>query len=134
MADGLEVVATRLLDALVGVDGGVARRASEVLAVLVGDVLALAVFEALGEPEVNDVDLVFSLVRSADQEVVRLNVAVDDPLLVHLLDAHQLNIYRLARSGGIFEMEGGTWPANSKLTICLAISRTVLRSNYRLQD
>ena len=67
MADGLEVVAARLLDALVGVDGGVARRASEVLAVLVGDVLALAVFEALGEPEVNDVDLVFSLVRSADQ-------------------------------------------------------------------
>lgn len=107
MPDGLQVVSARLLNTLVRVDRCVARRTGQVLAVLVGDVLALRVFKALGKPEINDVDLVFGLVRSSDEEVVWLDIAVDNSLLVHLLDAHQLNIYRLARRGGIFEMECG---------------------------
>lgn len=88
------------------VDRCVARRAGQVLAVLVRDMFTLAVFEAFGQPEVNDVDLVLSLVRAPDQEVVRFDVSVDNSFLVHLLDAHQLYIYRLDRSCGIFEMEG----------------------------
>lgn len=89
MPDGFQVVSARLLDTLVRVDRCVARRAGQVLAVLVGDVLALRIFKALGKPEINDVDLVFSLVRSSDEEVVWLDIAVDNSLLVHLLDAHQ---------------------------------------------
>lgn len=89
MANGLEVVSARLLDSLVCVDGRIARRASQVLAVLVRDVFALAVFITLCQSEVNDVNLIFRLVRSADQEVIGLDVTVDYSLLVHLLDAHQ---------------------------------------------
>lgn len=102
------------------VDGGVARRASQVLAVLVGDVLTLAVFITLCQSEVNDVNLIFRLVRSADQEVIGLDVTVDYSLLVHFLDAHQLNIYS----------EQG----ERELTICLAMSSTVFKSKERLQD
>lgn len=91
VTDCFKIVASGLLDALVGVDAGIPGRAREVLAVLVRDVLALAVLEALSETEVDDVDLIFRLVRSSNQEVVWLNVAVNDSLLVHLLDAHQLN-------------------------------------------
>ena len=69
---------------------------------------ALAVFKALSESEVNDVDLVFGLVRSPNQKIVRLDVTVNYPLLVHLLNAHQLDIYRLVRRGGIFEMKKGS--------------------------
>lgn len=104
MPDGLQVVSARLLNTLVRVYRRVACRAGQVLAILVGDMLTLRVFKALGKPKINDVDLVFSLVGSSDEEVVWLDVAVDNPLFVHLLDAHQLNIYRLARRGGIFEM------------------------------
>ncbi len=108
MADRLQIISARLLDTLVRVDRRVARRAGQVLAVLVGDVFALAVFKALSESEVNDVDLVFGLVRSPNQKIVRLDVAVNYPLLVHLLNAHQLDIYRLVRRGGIFEMKKGS--------------------------
>lgn len=69
---------------------------------------ALAVFKALSESEVNDVDLVFGLVRSPYQKIVRLDVAVNYPLLVHLFNAHQLDIYRLVRRGGIFEIKKGS--------------------------
>lgn len=71
------------------VDRGVPGGSGKVFAVFVRDVLALAVFITLCQSEVNDVNLIFRLVRSADQEVVRLDVTVDYPLLVHLLDAHQ---------------------------------------------
>lgn len=104
MPYGLEIVSSRLLNALVRVYRRVTCRAGQVLAIFVGYMLTLRVFKALGKPEINDVDLVFGLIGSTNQEVIRLDVAVNDPLLVHLLDAHQLNIYRLARRDGIFEM------------------------------
>jgi hypothetical protein len=101
----LQIVTARLLDTLMRVDRRVARRAGQVLAVLVGDMFALAVFKALSESEVNNVDLVFGLVRSPNQKIVRLDVAMNYPLFMHLLDAHQLDIYRLARRCGLFEMK-----------------------------
>ena len=58
-------------------DGGVSGRASQVLSVLVGDVLALAIFVALGEPEVDDVDVVAGRLGASNQEVVRLDITVD---------------------------------------------------------
>ena len=48
MANGLQVVATRLLVADVGVEGGVARRASEVLTLAEGNVFIFGILIALG--------------------------------------------------------------------------------------
>jgi hypothetical protein len=121
VSDCFQVVSAGLLDALVGVDGGVSCGAGEVLAVLVGNVLSLTVFITLCQSEVNDVNLVFGLVSPADQEVVRLDVAVDNALFVNFLDPHKLHQSERA-------------PISNRLTICLAISSTVLRSNERLQD
>ncbi len=59
MTDRLQVISPRLLIAQVRIDACVSGCARQILPVLVGNVLALAVPEALGEPEVNDVDDVF---------------------------------------------------------------------------
>lgn len=93
MTNSLQIISSRLLNAFVGVNRCISGSSSQILAVFVGDVFALAVFITLCQSEVNDVNLIFRCVRSADKEVVRLDVSVDDSLLVHLLDAHQLNIY-----------------------------------------
>ena len=47
MADGLQVVPPRLLDAFVCRNRGVPGGAGQIFAVLVGNVLALAIFKAL---------------------------------------------------------------------------------------
>jgi hypothetical protein len=86
VADALEVVPAGLLDAEVRVDGGVAGGAGEVLALAVGDVLAVLLDVALGEPEVDQEDLVGGLVE-AHAEVVGLDVAVDEVAGVDVLDA-----------------------------------------------
>ena len=87
MTNGLQVVSSGLLYALVRRNGGVSGRSSQVLAILVRDVLTLTVFVALGEAEVDDVDVVFGGLCAADQEVVWLDVSVDDPLFMDLLNA-----------------------------------------------
>ena len=90
VADGFEIITTRLLNTLVCVDGGVASGSSQVFAVLVRNVLALRVLEALGQSEINDVDIVFGDLSAANKEVVRLDVSVNYALFVHFLNASQL--------------------------------------------
>ena len=68
-------------------DGRVSSRASQVLPVLVRDVLALAIFVALGEAEVNNVDVVTGSLCASNQEVIRLDVSMDDSLFMHLLNS-----------------------------------------------
>ena len=93
MPNRLKIVPSRLLDALVRRDRRIPGRTSQIFAIFVWDVLALAVLIALGETEVNDVDAVTSSVSASDQEIVRLNIAMDDPLFMHLLDS----LYQLSR-------------------------------------
>ena len=83
----LKIVSPRLFNTLVGSNGGISGSSSEVLAVLVGDVFALGVLVALGETEIDDINVVAGGVLTTDQEVVRLDVSVDDPLLVHFFNA-----------------------------------------------
>ena len=90
VADGLEIIAAGLLVADVSVDGGIPRRAGKILALTERDVLSFGVLVALGEAEVDDVDVIFRSFAAANQEVVWLDVAMDDSLLVHLLDAADL--------------------------------------------
>lgn len=49
--------------------------------------LAIRVFVLLGQAKVNDVDVVLCLLVTANKEIVWLNVAMNDPLLVHFLYA-----------------------------------------------
>jgi hypothetical protein len=49
---------------------------------------ALTVFEALCQPEVDDVDLILGLIRASNQEVVWFDVSMNDSLLVNFLNAH----------------------------------------------
>ena len=90
MTDGLEIVSPWLLVANVRVDAGVASRASEVFALAEWNVLSIRVLETLCETEINDVHAVLVGVIAADQEIVGLDISVDDALLVHLLDALDL--------------------------------------------
>ena len=49
--------------------------------------LALAVLVALCEAEVDDVNVVLGALGASNEEVVRLDVSMDDALLVNFLDA-----------------------------------------------
>ena len=87
MANGFEVISTRLLNTLVSGDGCISGCPCKVLAIFVGNVLALAVFVAFGQAEVNDVDVVAGAFCASNEEVVGLDVSVDDSFLVHFLNA-----------------------------------------------
>ena len=52
--------------------------------------LTLTVFVALGQTEIDNVDVVFCALITSDQEVVRLDISMDDPLLVHFLNSMDL--------------------------------------------
>lgn len=86
MADCLQIIASALFDALMGGNRGVSGSSSKILAVLVRNMLALTVLIALGQAKVNDEDVVSSGLRASDQEVIRLDITMDDTLLVHFLD------------------------------------------------
>jgi len=87
VADSLQIIASGLLDALVSCDRGVTRRSSQVLTILVGDVLALTVLVRLRKSEVDNVHVVAGRLRATDEKVIRLDVAVNDTLFVNFLDA-----------------------------------------------
>ena len=84
MAKCLEIVATGLLAPKMGVDTHVTSGTRERLAFSVRDVLLrLGVTVLLGHAEVDNVDNVGSFgAGAADKEVVGLDVAVDEVLLV----------------------------------------------------
>jgi hypothetical protein len=84
MTQRLEIVTTRLLASQMGVDAHVSSGTGQGLAFPVGDVLLrLGIAVLLGHAEVDDVDDIGALsARAADEEVVGLDVAVDEILLV----------------------------------------------------
>ncbi len=72
------------------VDGGIAGRASQVLVLLVWDVLVGAILpELLGQAKVNGIDKVAFLAK-AHEEVVWFDVAVDEVLAMDELNAIEL--------------------------------------------
>jgi len=87
VAYSLQIVSSRLLDTLVRRDGSVSSRTREVLAVFIRNVLTFAVFVALGKAKVNDVDVIFGGFRAADQEIIRLDIPMNDPLFMHFFNA-----------------------------------------------
>ena len=87
MTDRFQVISSTLFDALVRGNRGVSGGSCEVLAVLVGDVLSLAVLVAFSETKVDDEDVVSSRLRTANQEIIRLDVTMNDPLVVHFFNS-----------------------------------------------
>ena len=90
ISERLQIVPASLLNPKVGVDGGVARSARQVLVLPVRNVkVRLRVPVLLGQTEIDDVDLVATL-PNAHQEVVGLDVAVNEVARVDVLDARDL--------------------------------------------
>jgi hypothetical protein len=92
MAQRLQVVSSRLLSSQVGVDAHVSRGSRQRLALAIGNVLfGLWVSVLLRHAEINYMDDVGHLrSRPANQEVVRLDIAVDEVTLVDGLHSGQL--------------------------------------------
>jgi hypothetical protein len=92
VAQSFQVVPARLLASQMGVDTHVTRSTGERLALPVRNVLlCLGVTVLLGHTKVHDVNYISALgAWSADEEVVRLDVAVDEVLLVNGLYSRQL--------------------------------------------
>jgi len=96
VTDGFKIVTTGLFNTKVSADGAVTSSTSQVLTLLVGDVLmSLGVTVLLGETKVDDVDVVTTL-ASAHQEVVGLDIAMEEVLGVdvfntgdHLVSKHE---------------------------------------------
>ena len=93
MAEGLEIVATGLFASEMGVDAHVSGGSGQRLAFSVRDVLLrLGVTVLLGHAEVDDVDDIGTLGSwASNEEVVGLDVAVDQVLLVDGLHSRQLD-------------------------------------------
>ena len=70
-----------------GVDGGIARGSSQILAIAVRDMLAsLRVAEPLGQSEVNNVYVVL-LLANADEEIVGLDITMEEVPRMDKLDS-----------------------------------------------
>ena len=64
----------------------------KVFTVLVGNVTAVTVFVAFREAEVNYVNFVTVRIICTDQEVVRFDISMNDPILMNRLDkSYKLN-------------------------------------------
>ena len=86
VADSLQVVTPGLLNSFVGGDRSVSSSSSEVLSILIGDVFTCTVLVALGETEINNVDIISGSFGSTNQEVIWLDIPVDNAFFVNLLD------------------------------------------------
>ena len=90
IGERFEVIAARLLNAQVSIDGGVASSTGQVLVLSVGDVkVGLRVPVLLGETKIDDINLVATL-SDSHQKVVWLDVAVDEIAGVDVLNTGDL--------------------------------------------
>ena len=87
MANGFQIVTSTLLNSLVRRDRGVSGGTGKVLTIFVRNMFTLTILVALSETEIDDVDIVTGGLGASDQKVIRLDITMDDPLLVHLLDS-----------------------------------------------
>ena len=125
VAEGLEIVTAGLLTSEMGVDRHITSSSGERLSLTIRDVLfGLWVAVLLGHAKVNGVDDISRLGPcSADKEVVWLDIAVDEVLLVDSLDSRQLRRSLEDRWNQLIVL----------LTICLATMTTVLMEKRLLQ-
>ena len=87
VTNGLQIVSSGLLNALVSGNRSVPSSSSQIFAILVRDVLSFAILVAFGQTEVDDVDVVARRLRASNQEIIGLDVSVNYALVVDLLDS-----------------------------------------------
>ena len=87
MADGLQVIASRLFIPNVGVNARVSGSPSQVFPLSERNVLPLRILVAFGQTEINNEYAVLILLCAPNEEVVWLNISVDDPLFMGLLNS-----------------------------------------------
>src|ERR1700744_6623641 len=63
----------------------ISRCSSQIFALSERDVISLTISVAFGKTKVNDENAILIVLLPTYQEVIRLNVSVDDPFLMHLL-------------------------------------------------
>ena len=81
------------------VERSVTGRTSQILTLTEGNVLVLTVLVALSQTEINDINVVLCAFGSADQEVVRFDIPMDNPFFMHFLNA--LNLNQILINGGL---------------------------------
>ena len=87
MPNGLQVVAARLFFSHMSRQTRVTGSASQIFAFNKRYVLALAILEALGQTEVDHVNVVLCELSSTQEEVIGFDISVDDALVMDLLNA-----------------------------------------------
>jgi hypothetical protein len=76
-----------------GVNASVSGSTGEILTLAERDMLAVGILVALGKTEINDEDVIFVLIISSNQKVIRLNISMNDPFFVDLLNS--LNLFEI---------------------------------------
>lgn len=87
MSNRFKIVTSRLLLAHVRCETRIPGRSRQILSLDEWNVLALGVFVAFRETEVNNVNIIFGHFSASNKEVIRFNISVNDSLLVHFLDS-----------------------------------------------
>lgn len=110
MAERLEIITARLFPSQVGVDAHVAGCAGQRFPLAIRDMLlGLGISVLLGHSEIDNVDYISGFGTGAtDEEVVRLDIAIDQVLLVDSLDSRQL-----LEVLEIWKVERTTWSSPS---------------------
>ena len=87
MTNGLQVVSSALFVADVGSNRGIPSCASQIFAFAEGDVFAFRVFKAFCQAEIDDIYIILCTFVTANEEVIRLDISVNNSLFVYLLNA-----------------------------------------------
>ena len=85
MSNCLKIISSGLFFTLVSCNRGISCSSSEIFSIFVGDVFTCAIHVTLGQSKVNYKDCVSGTLSASYQEIVRLDIAMYDPLFMHLL-------------------------------------------------
>ena len=93
MTNSFKIISPGLFVPNVSIDTSISGSTSEIFALAEGDVLTVGILVALGKTEIDDEDVIFVLVISSNQKVVRLNISMNDSFFMDLLNS--LNLFEI---------------------------------------
>ena len=99
MADRLQVISSALFVANMCGDGGISGGSCQIFTFAEGNMLAFGVLVALGQAEINDINVIFCALVAANEEIIRFYISVNDSLFMHFLNS--LNLQSTMRASVI---------------------------------